>query len=32
MFDDGRAYLLKNGFRYLDGADNSKVMKNLFKK
>ncbi len=32
MFDDGRAYLLKNGFRYLDGSDNSKVMKNFFKK
>lgn len=29
MFDDGRAYLLKNGFRYLDAADNQKVMKNF---
>jgi hypothetical protein len=32
MFDDGRAYLLKSGFRYLDASDNSKVMKNFFKK
>lgn len=32
MFDDGRAYLLKNGFRYLDASDNQKVMKNFFKK
>jgi hypothetical protein len=32
MFDDGRSYLLKSGFRYLDGSDNSKVMKNFFKK
>lgn len=32
MFDDGRAYLLKNGFRYLDASDNAKVMKNFFKK
>lgn len=29
MFDDGRAYLLKNGFRYLDAGDNQKVMKNF---
>ncbi len=26
IFDDGRNYLLKNAFRYLDGSDNSKVM------
>lgn len=29
MFDDGRAYLLPKGFRYLDAADNQKVMKNF---
>jgi hypothetical protein len=28
-FDDGRAYLLKNGFRYLDASDNAKVMKSF---
>jgi len=27
IFDDGRNYLLKNAFRYLDASDNSKVMK-----
>jgi hypothetical protein len=26
-FDDGRSYMLKGAFRYLDGSDNSKVMK-----
>ncbi len=31
-FDDGRTYLLKNGFRYIDGSDNVKVMKNFGKK
>ena len=29
MFDDGRAYQLKNAFRYLDATDNSKVMKHF---
>lgn len=29
MFDDGRAYQLKNGFRYLDASDNTKVMKHF---
>lgn len=29
IFDDGRAFLLKNGFRYLEAADQSKVMKSL---
>lgn len=32
VFDDGRAYLLKNGFTYLDATDQSKVMKNFFDK
>ena len=27
MFDDGRSYLLKGAFRYLDASDNQKVMK-----
>jgi hypothetical protein len=29
MFDDGRTYQLKNGFRYLDSADNTKMMKSF---
>ncbi len=29
MFDDGRAYQLANAFQYLDGTDNSKVMKHF---
>ena len=29
LFDDGRGYQLKNGFRYLDATDNAKVLKNL---
>lgn len=28
-FDDGRAYQLQKGFRYLDATDNSKVMKHF---
>ena len=32
IFDDGRAYLLRNGFRYLDAADQGKVMKNFYEK
>jgi hypothetical protein len=32
QFDDGRAYQLKNAFRYLDATDNAKVLKNLGKK
>lgn len=28
-FDDGRTYLLKSGFRYIDGSDNAKVMKSF---
>lgn len=32
QFDDGRTYQLKNAFRYLDAADNTKVMKNFGKK
>ena len=32
IFDDGRAYLLRNGFKYLDVTDTSKVMKNLYEK
>lgn len=32
IFDDGRAYLLRNGFRYLDATDSSKVMKNFYEK
>ena len=32
IFDDGRAYLLRSGFRYLDATDNSKVMKNFYEK
>jgi len=31
-FDDGRAYLLKSGFRYLDAADNAKVLRSFGKK
>ncbi len=29
MFDDGRAYQLKDAFQYLDATDNSKVMKHF---
>ena len=29
MFDDGRAYQLKDAFQYLDTTDNSKVMKHF---
>ena len=29
MFDDGRAYQLKEAFRYLDATDNSEVMKHF---
>ena len=29
IFDDGRTYQLKNGFRYLDSADNTKMMKSF---
>ncbi|HMU39494.1 MAG TPA: IPT/TIG domain-containing protein [Pseudomonadota bacterium] len=29
MFDDGRAYQLQAAFQYLDGTDNSKVMKHF---
>ena len=29
LFDDGRAYQMKNAFRYLDATDNTKVMKNF---
>ena len=29
VFDDGRTYQMKNGFRYLDAADNTKVMKHF---
>lgn len=29
MFDDGRAFRLQKGFRYLDGGDNAKVMKSF---
>lgn len=29
MFDDGRSYLLKNAFRYLDASDNAKVLKSF---
>lgn len=29
QFDDGRAYQIKNGFRYLDATDQAKVMKNF---
>lgn len=32
IFDDGRAYLLRNGFRYVDATDTSKVMKNFYEK
>lgn len=32
QFDDGRAFQLKNAFRYLDATDNAKVMKNFGKK
>ncbi len=32
LFDDGRAYQMKNAFRYLDATDNAKVMKNFGKK
>ncbi len=32
LFDDGRAFQMKNGFRYLDATDNTKVMKNFGKK
>ena len=32
IFDDGRAYLLRNGFRYVDATDQSKVMKNFYEK
>lgn len=32
IFDDGRTYLLRNGFTYLDATDNSKVMKNFYEK
>ena len=28
-FDDGRGFQLKNAFRYLDAADNTKVMKHF---
>lgn len=28
-FDDGRNYLLKSAFRYLDASDNAKVMKSF---
>ena len=29
IFDDGRNYLLKSAFRYLDASDNAKVMKSF---
>ena len=29
MFDDGRAYQLKDAFQYLDATDNTKVMKHF---
>ena len=29
MFDDGRAFRLQHGFKYLDGGDNAKVMKSF---
>lgn len=29
MFDDGRAFRLQKGFKYLDGGDNAKVMKSF---
>ena len=32
VFDDGRAFLLKNGFTYLDATDQAKVMKNFGEK
>ncbi|MCS6913756.1 MAG: IPT/TIG domain-containing protein [Myxococcales bacterium] len=32
IFDDGRAYLLRNAFRYLDASDQTKVMKNFYEK
>lgn len=32
IFDDGRAYLLKNGFKYIEAGDSSKVMKGFFEK
>jgi len=32
LFDDGRGFQMKNAFRYLDAADNQKMLKNFGKK
>ena len=32
IFDDGRAFVLKNGFRYIDSTQQRQTMDNFFKK